>query len=400
MGPKFSEGAIVQHLSKLREKCAKAGVPVPPGLRRGGGNIQGTLNTNENQAGTNNAGKPAKRKRKAAKQAEDSDESEDQQDIDSTSDGQYGNRKAKGKGTKIAKGSGSSRVGRKATASRSEKHEGEDSNLSDEENSSQGSLAPSEECFAAGDRMWDLDSGEDTGSEPASSNAQRSILKLKIGVTGFEKLGLGKRNKNAAKGEGEKGESVKHESEASQGTSTDILVPWTQTDTSVADVAVPDYDGSEYEDYDEEDGEDVSENPHGSNRSQSSAPGDTDYDRVNAFFQAERAKHDAAYDSPVAALNQHRNAVTHGLSNGFNPHGYVASTSHYAGGYDGFAPINSGYGLYLDSANNAGGAANPGTSSMGYANGFNSNGLQRRPSSSTQHRVSNAGFNAYVENGV
>ncbi|KAL8956027.1 MAG: hypothetical protein Q9183_006442, partial [Haloplaca sp. 2 TL-2023] len=110
MGPKFSEGAIVQHLSKLREKCAKAGIPVPPGLRRGGGNLQGNSNTNGNQADTNGAGKSAKRKRKAAKQAEDSDESEEEPDLDSTSDGEYGDGKAKRKGATAAKGSGSSRV--------------------------------------------------------------------------------------------------------------------------------------------------------------------------------------------------------------------------------------------------------------------------------------------------
>ncbi|KAJ4511018.1 hypothetical protein HRR75_005714 [Exophiala dermatitidis] len=35
MGPKFSEGAIVQHLAKLRSIMASEGIPVPPPLRRG-----------------------------------------------------------------------------------------------------------------------------------------------------------------------------------------------------------------------------------------------------------------------------------------------------------------------------------------------------------------------------
>jgi hypothetical protein len=35
MGPKFTEGAITQHLAKLRGIMEKSGIPVPPSLRRG-----------------------------------------------------------------------------------------------------------------------------------------------------------------------------------------------------------------------------------------------------------------------------------------------------------------------------------------------------------------------------
>ena len=35
MGPTFSEGSIVQHLSKLRNLMAEAGIPVPPAVKRG-----------------------------------------------------------------------------------------------------------------------------------------------------------------------------------------------------------------------------------------------------------------------------------------------------------------------------------------------------------------------------
>lgn len=35
MGPKFTEGAIIQHLAKLRTSMAAEGIPVPPALKRG-----------------------------------------------------------------------------------------------------------------------------------------------------------------------------------------------------------------------------------------------------------------------------------------------------------------------------------------------------------------------------
>ncbi|KAL8868942.1 MAG: hypothetical protein Q9174_004645 [Haloplaca sp. 1 TL-2023] len=379
MGPKYSEGAIVQHLSKLREKCAKAGIPVPPGLRKGGRNLQGPSNINGTQADPKSTGKSGKRTRKAAKVSDDTDDSDGQQDVDqASSDGEYGQGKAKENAVKTAKGGGKSRGGREVTASKVKKHAGEDSNLSEEEESAQSSIASSEQCFAAGDRMWDLDGGEDTRSEPTSSHPERRILKLKIGVTGFAKLGLGKRSKKAAKGDGESSESFKHKSEESQG-----------------DVAVPDYDGSQ----DENDNEDEWEIPNNAShlgyQSQSAASDEINYyDRVNAYLTGTQANHGAAFESRAAALDEHRNLVARGLSNGFNQQGYAPSTPHHNGGHNGSTGMNSGYGSYLSSGSNSGNAASPGHPSMGYTNRVNGSGTPSRPILSTQQLLSNAGFNA------
>lgn len=46
MGDKISDGAVIQHLAKLRSRMVKQGLSVPPPLKRGGGNIISTGNSN------------------------------------------------------------------------------------------------------------------------------------------------------------------------------------------------------------------------------------------------------------------------------------------------------------------------------------------------------------------
>lgn len=232
MGPKYSEGSIVQHLSKLRERCADAGIPVPPGLRKGGRNNQGTAETHEKGATTNSSTKAKKRGRKQVKDDEESSEDTGAKVYDSEepSDEEYGTVNAKGK--RKAKATGNTRskrqhttTGRKTTASNGGVDAGEDSDLSESEASSQSGHVPSQQHYAAGDGMWDLDGDDDaetktenarTSPSSASSDDPRKILKLKIGVTGFEKLGLAKSSKKVP---GDSAGCMKPETSSSQGTS-------------------------------------------------------------------------------------------------------------------------------------------------------------------------------------
>jgi len=45
MGDRISDGAVIQHLAKLRQRMVKQGLSVPPPLRRGGGNLISTGNS-------------------------------------------------------------------------------------------------------------------------------------------------------------------------------------------------------------------------------------------------------------------------------------------------------------------------------------------------------------------
>lgn len=107
MGEKFSDGAIVQHLSKLRQKMIENNLPVPPPLKRGTtvvpSKIYATSGTSRRKSmpdtptGASNAITTPKPKQSASKKRtrrsgldSDSDSQPDDMDIADTSDEEYG----------------------------------------------------------------------------------------------------------------------------------------------------------------------------------------------------------------------------------------------------------------------------------------------------------------------
>ncbi|KAL9596033.1 MAG: hypothetical protein Q9179_004757 [Wetmoreana sp. 5 TL-2023] len=223
MGPKFSEGAIVQHLSKLRDRCNDQGIPTPPGLKKGGNNGKAAPRTKDDSEPTPSKG-AAKSKKRTRSQAKHDDESEEPYDFDDApSSEEYGRGPAKGKMKANAKGKSlhnpseakeksnavSTVKGKrqrtastaKTLASGGQFNEGENPGISEGERSPNNSRLLNEQHYAAGDTMWDLGGDEDT--EPQIKRSQsssinglseipRKILVLKIGMTGFQKLGIAK----------------------------------------------------------------------------------------------------------------------------------------------------------------------------------------------------------------
>ena len=107
MGEKFSDGAIVQHLSKLRQKMAENGLDVPPPLKRGttvvpskiyatsGTSRRKSMPTTPTSASTMvTTPKPkqsaSKKRTRQAGMDSDSDSQPDNMDIADTSDEEYG----------------------------------------------------------------------------------------------------------------------------------------------------------------------------------------------------------------------------------------------------------------------------------------------------------------------
>lgn len=107
MGDKFSDGAIVQHLSKLRQKMIDNGLPVPPPLKRGttvvpsriyatsGGARRKSMPetpTTPSTAVTTPKAKPsvAKKRTRRSGMDSDSDSQPENMDIADTSDDEYG----------------------------------------------------------------------------------------------------------------------------------------------------------------------------------------------------------------------------------------------------------------------------------------------------------------------
>ena len=123
MGEKFSDGAIVQHMSKLRQKMVENNLPVPPPLKRGTTVVpskiyatSGTVRRKSMPDTPNNAStvvttpkpKQSASKKRTRRSGVDSDSDsqpdEDQMDIGDTSDEEYGaSGKKKKKQTKSKK---------------------------------------------------------------------------------------------------------------------------------------------------------------------------------------------------------------------------------------------------------------------------------------------------------
>jgi hypothetical protein len=136
MGEKFSDGAIVQHLSKLRQKMADNGLDVPPPLKRGttvvpskiyansGTSRRKSMPTTPTSASTVvTTPKPkqsgSKKRTRRSGIDSDSDSQPDNMDIADTSDEEYG-----ASGKKKKKRSAKSKQATKQTAG--QKREGED----------------------------------------------------------------------------------------------------------------------------------------------------------------------------------------------------------------------------------------------------------------------------------
>jgi hypothetical protein len=125
MGEKFSDGAIVQHMSKLRQKMVENNLPVPPPLKRGTtvvpSKIYATSGTSRRKSMpetpaaasteiTTPKPKPTANKKRGRRSGvdSDSDSQPDEMDIADTTDDDYGasgrrKKKAKAKATKVAK---------------------------------------------------------------------------------------------------------------------------------------------------------------------------------------------------------------------------------------------------------------------------------------------------------
>ncbi|KAI4103120.1 MAG: hypothetical protein L6R37_004006 [Teloschistes peruensis] len=209
MGPAYSGGAIVQHLAKVRKLRVEEGLEVPPPLTKGGRVVP--AESKEDKKGSSN------KRARLSKPLQDDDDVEDWEDLDLSNGSDYydggnrnGKRKPKSQGksrsravTEKERTSGStagrktrgSAAGSKATAS------GEDEYLQIEkrDSSPEGSPASSEQNYAVGDSMWDLDSDQDTEMEIKRSHSATPIeesenpskvLVLNIGAAGFKKLGL------------------------------------------------------------------------------------------------------------------------------------------------------------------------------------------------------------------
>ena len=100
MGPHVTEGAIVQHLAKLRIRLKQKNEDVPPLLKRGGGNATDAVSTK--------ASKNAKAKEKATTSAKavNKDTDSEDEDEDESSDDDYGNQKATVRGKSKARTKG------------------------------------------------------------------------------------------------------------------------------------------------------------------------------------------------------------------------------------------------------------------------------------------------------
>ena len=98
MGGTITEGAIVQHLSKLRLRLMNQGIRVPPPLKRGGGGLP----TNVSKAGVN-----ARSKAKAKQSKEDTEEEDD--DDENVEDYEYSEDEA------LVKPKGKAKGGKKAS---------------------------------------------------------------------------------------------------------------------------------------------------------------------------------------------------------------------------------------------------------------------------------------------
>ncbi|KAL8726668.1 MAG: hypothetical protein Q9181_005957 [Wetmoreana brouardii] len=277
MGPKFSEGAIVQHLTKVRERCNEQGIPTPPGLKKGGNNGKAAPGTKDDSEAAPSKG-ATKSKKRTRSQAKDEEELEEQYDVDDApSSEEYGRGPAKGKKKANAKGKPlrtlleakekstvvSTAKGKRQRTASTAKNLASGGQMNEGENPgiSEGERSPNEQHYAAGDTMWDLGGEEDTepkikrsqsNSTNGLSEIPRKILVLKIGTTGFHKLGIAKNMKVSDTEEvTTRGGGVDPEASSYEGKSTgDRLVLKVPSDMEADnDTGVEDEDsGAEYAD--------------------------------------------------------------------------------------------------------------------------------------------------------
>ncbi|KAL8630087.1 hypothetical protein Q9189_004223 [Teloschistes chrysophthalmus] len=195
-------------MAKIRKSRVEEGLDVPPNLTKGGRVVP--AEKDKKKGATN-------KRARLRKLSQDDDDAEDSEILDQTNESDdyddgsgNGKRKAKRQGksrsravtkkgrTSISKAGRKTRgsvAGSKATAS----DEDEDLQIEKRESSSEGSRASSEQNYAVGDSMWDLDSDQDTEMEikrshsatPAEESEHPSkVIVLNIGAAGFQKLGL------------------------------------------------------------------------------------------------------------------------------------------------------------------------------------------------------------------
>ena len=88
MGDQISDGAVIQHLAKLRQRMVNQGLDVPPPLRRGGGSIISTTTSGRASASGSVGSKKTKPKNGTGSlgRADEKDEDEEDTNINITSD--------------------------------------------------------------------------------------------------------------------------------------------------------------------------------------------------------------------------------------------------------------------------------------------------------------------------
>lgn len=114
MGDQISDGAVIQHLAKLRQRMVSQGLSVPPPLRRGGGNA---ISTTTSGSANRSAASKKMRARKGPESpdpVDENDEDEEDFDVDEASDSEeeFGRAQskrmkrkpnAKGRSTKVTR---------------------------------------------------------------------------------------------------------------------------------------------------------------------------------------------------------------------------------------------------------------------------------------------------------
>lgn len=99
MGDKISDGAVIQHLAKLRQRMVSQGLSVPPPLRRGGGSLISTGYSGGSsimRSSNQNGGPPAPAQR-------NNEDDEDEFDVDKATDMEEDYGQARSKRTKRTK---------------------------------------------------------------------------------------------------------------------------------------------------------------------------------------------------------------------------------------------------------------------------------------------------------
>ena len=104
MGEHISDGAVIQHLAKLRSRMVTQGLDVPPPLRRGGGIIISTGPSGGNSSGSKlkptNSTKSASKRGRSKINVSDNDDEDVEYDVDKASDSDEEYEQARSKRSK------------------------------------------------------------------------------------------------------------------------------------------------------------------------------------------------------------------------------------------------------------------------------------------------------------